>query len=123
MELVARVRALGGARKAHRSRIVEVSDLVMDIYRPPRNSRGPRRGPDAPRDALLETLALAEGRVLTREVLQETVWVDEEVYPNTVDVCIGHLRRKMDQGHSAKLIRTVHGVGYRLEAPDQSENL
>ena len=120
-ELLARVRALLRRDKVHRSRIVAVSDLIMDTTA----RRVTRAGRDitlTPREyALLETLALAEGRVLTREVLQETVWVDEEVYPNTVDVCIGHLRRKMDQGYDNKLIRTIHGVGYRLDAPDRVE--
>ena len=118
-ELLARVRALLRRDKVHRSRIVEVGDLILDTTA----RRVTRAGRDialSPREyALLETLALAEGRVLTREVLQETVWVDEEVYPNTVDVYIGHLRRKMDQGHAARLIRTIHGVGYRLESPDR----
>ena len=117
-ELLARVRALLRRDKVHRSRIVTVGDLVMDTTA----RRVTRAGRDvalSPREyALLETLALAEGRVLTREIIQETVWVDEDVFPNTVDAYIGHLRRKMDQGYSAKLIQTIHGVGYRIEAPN-----
>ncbi len=116
-ELLARVRALLRRDKVHRGRVVQVGDLIMDTTA----RRVTRAGRDialSPREyALLETLALAEGRVLTREALQDTVWGDEEVYVNTVDAYIGHLRRKMDQGFGAKLIHTVHGVGYRMEAP------
>jgi DNA-binding response OmpR family regulator len=121
-ELLARVRALLRRDKVHRSRMVEVGDLIMDTTAR-RVTRAGREIALSPREySLLETLAIAEGRVLTREVLQETVWIDEEVYPNTVDVCIGHLRRKMDQGYVARLIQTVHGVGYRLKAPDREQN-
>ena len=118
-ELLARVRALLRRDKVHRARVVEVGDLVMDTTARRVTSAG-REIALSPREyALLETLALAEGRVLTREVLQDIVWTDEEVYANTIDAYIGHLRRKMDQGYPAKLIQTIHGVGYRLEAPQQ----
>jgi DNA-binding response OmpR family regulator len=116
-ELLARVRAMLRRDKVHRARIVEVGDLVMDTTAR-RVTRAGREIVLSPREyALLEALALAEGRVLTREALQDSVWSDEMVYPNTVDAYIGHLRRKMDRGFPAKLIRTVHGVGYRLDAP------
>ena len=120
-ELLARVRALLRRDKVHRKRTIEIGDLCIDTAAH-RVSRGGRQIALTPREyMLLETLALAEGRVLTREVLQEIVWCDEEVFPNTVDVCIGHLRRKMDQNYPAKLIRTVHGLGYCLEAERAEE--
>jgi DNA-binding response OmpR family regulator len=120
-ELLARVRALLRRDKVHRKRVIEIGDLCIDTTAH-RVSRAGRQIALSPREyALLETLAMAEGRVLTREALQETVWSDEDVYPNTVDVCIGHLRRKMDQGYAAKLIRTVHGIGYCLEAEPEEE--
>ena len=115
-ELLARVRALLRRDKVHRKRLIEIADLCIDTT----GRRVTRAGRDislSPREySLLETLALTEGRTMTREALQEIVWTDEEVFPNTVDVCIGHLRRKMDQGYARKLIRTIHGIGYRLEA-------
>jgi two-component system copper resistance phosphate regulon response regulator CusR len=115
-ELQARIRAQLRRDKVHRSSRVEIADLVLDT-----SARSVARGGKSillsPREfALLEALAIAEGRVLTREVLQDTVWAGEEVYPNTVDVCVGHLRRKMDAGYPVKLVRTVHGVGYCLQA-------
>lgn len=122
-ELLARVRALLRRDKVHRKRVIEIGDLCIDTTAR-RVSRAGRDIALSPREyALLETLAMAEGRVLTREVLQETVWGEEEVYPNTVDAYIGHVRRKMDQGYASKLIRTVHGVGYRLEAEAGEERV
>jgi DNA-binding response OmpR family regulator len=50
-------------------------------------------------------------------VIVEAVWgFDDEVNDNTVDVFIRLLRRKIDDGHEEKLIRTVRGVGYSLRA-------
>lgn len=121
-ELLARVRALLRRDKVHRKRLIEINDLCIDTTAR-RVERAGREIALSPREyALLETLAMAEGRVLTRDVLQETVWGHEEVYPNTVDVCIGHLRRKMEPGIGTKLIHTVHGVGYRLQSPRVEES-
>jgi two-component system copper resistance phosphate regulon response regulator CusR len=65
---------------------------------------------------LLEALAAHESQVLTREVIQERVWMDEESYSNTVDVYIALLRKKVDAAHQVKLIQTIRGWGYTLRA-------
>lgn len=116
-ELLARVRALLRRDRVHKSAVIQVADLEVDTGR-----RVARRGGVevslTPREfALLEALAGHEGQVLTREVIQERVWLDEDSYSNTVDVYVGLLRRKIDVGQAVKLIQTVHGVGYVLRAP------
>lgn len=116
-ELVARVRALLRRDRVHKAAVIQVADLEVDTAK-----RLARRGGVeislTPREfALLEALAGHEGQVLTREVIQERVWLDEDSYSNTVDVYVGLLRRKIDAGHAVKLIQTVHGVGYVLRAP------
>ena len=63
-------------------------------------------------------LAANEGRVLTREAIQERVWMAENSFSNTVDVYIRMLRKKIDAGHPIKMIQTVHGVGYTLRLPE-----
>ena len=113
-ELLARVRALLRRDKVHRRTEICIADLTIDT-----TSRTVRRDGKVialtPREyAVLEVLAREEGRTITREMLQNSVWAGEEVFPNTVDVCIGHLRRKMDRGFLVKLVRTIHGVGYCL---------
>jgi DNA-binding response OmpR family regulator len=42
----------------------------------------------------------------------------EDAFSNTVDVYVGSLRKKIDAGHDLKLIRTVHGVGYKLSTEE-----
>ena len=66
-------------------------------------------------------LAARESQVLTREAIQERVWMNEHASSNTVDVYIGMLRKKIDAGHDVKLIHTVHGVGYTLRGPSAGD--
>jgi two-component system copper resistance phosphate regulon response regulator CusR len=49
-------------------------------------------------------------------MIVEKIWDQSfEGLTNIVDVYIGHLRRKIDEGHEHKLIRTVRGLGYMLD--------
>jgi DNA-binding response OmpR family regulator len=121
-ELLARVQALLRRDKIHRTRIIRIADLEIDT--------GQRRVTRAGREItltqreylLLEALASREGQVLTREIVQERVWMDDESYSNVVDVYIGLLRKKIDVEHEVKLIQTVRGMGYTLRGPDFGEN-
>ncbi len=113
-ELLARVRALLRRDKIHKRRVIHISDLVIDT-----GNRSVKRGsktiPLSPREyTLLEALATREGQTLTRELILDRVWLDEDSYSNTVDVYIGTLRKKIDANHDEKLIHTVHGQGYVL---------
>jgi len=121
-ELLARVRALLRRDKIHKSRIIRVADLEIDCAQ----RRVRRAGVDIPLSHreydLLEALASHDGNVLTREMIQERVWMNEEAIPNTVNVYVGLLRKKVDAGHAVKLIQTVHGVGYSLHCA-QTEHL
>jgi two-component system, OmpR family, copper resistance phosphate regulon response regulator CusR len=116
-ELLARVRALLRRERLHQARVIRIADLTID----PDGGRVWRGGQEVrltPREfSLLEALAVNEGRVLTRELIQERVWQDEAGYANTVTVHLNALRRKIDADHPVKLIHTVHGLGYTLRRP------
>lgn len=65
---------------------------------------------------ILETLGEAEGKVFTRDQLlkRKTLWGDERVvFDRTIDVHIKNLREKL--GSAGKMIKTVRGIGYKLE--------
>jgi two-component system copper resistance phosphate regulon response regulator CusR len=65
--------------------------------------------------ALLEYLATQPGRVFSRTMIVEHVWDQSfEGLNNIVDVYVRHLREKLDDTHSTKLIRTIRGIGYSL---------
>ena len=69
--------------------------------------------------SLLLLLAENRGRVMTREDIRKALWGRRQLYSwsRTIDVHIRHLRQKLetDPDHPT-LIRTVIGVGYRLQA-------
>jgi DNA-binding response OmpR family regulator len=119
-ELLARVRALLRRDKLHKSRMIRIADLEIDTSAR-RVRRGGRDITLTPHEfSLLEALAANEGRTLTREVIQERVWGDEESYSNTVSFHIAVLRKKIDAEYAVKLIHTVHGVGYVLRGPEEA---
>jgi DNA-binding response OmpR family regulator len=114
-ELLARVRALLRRDKVHKTRVVTVDDLEVDTGIR-RVTRGGHEILLSPREyTLLEALVVREGVAVSREFIQENVWMDDESYSNTVDVCIGQLRKKVDSGQEVKLIQTVHGLGYMVK--------
>jgi two-component system response regulator MprA len=120
-ELLARLRALlrraPDAGSADES--LRFADLSLD-----RATREVTRGERAihltrTEFALLEMLLLHPRRVLTREQLLEEVWgYDFPTTANSLEVYVGYLRRKTEEGGEPRLVHTVRGVGYVLrESP------
>jgi DNA-binding response OmpR family regulator len=117
MELSARVRALlrRGARTP--DAILRVEDLELD-----RVERKVKRAGKAiqltPKEfSLLEYLMRNAGARVTRSQIIENVWnLSFDTMTNVVDVYINYLRKKVDAQADVKLINTIRGVGYRLEA-------
>jgi DNA-binding response OmpR family regulator len=117
-ELLARVRALLRRDKLHKTRVIRIADLEIDTTAS-RVTRGGREIALTPREyTLLEALAANQGRVLTREMIQDRVWMDDESFGTTVNVHVANLRKKVD-AEGPKLIHTVHGFGYTLRGPDE----
>ena len=119
-ELVARVNALVRRDRAFREHLIQVADLTIDrkartAIRAGRPLRLTRREYD-----LLVALAANEGRVLSRETIQERVWSMDEAFSNAVDVFVVTLRRKVDAPFGTKLIHTELGMGYVLRAPESN---
>jgi len=65
---------------------------------------------------LLEYMMRNHGKTLTRPMILEHIWdMNENLWANVVDVHIKHLRDKIDRPFGSKIIKTVHGVGYKLD--------
>ena len=65
---------------------------------------------------MLEYLLLNQGRVLSRDKIENHVWnYDFEGGSNVVDVYIRYLRKKIDAGFDKKLLHTIRGAGYVLK--------
>ena len=116
-ELLARCRALLRRRlQTLTSSRLSVADLSLDL-----DSKDVKRGHEKIQLRrkelfLLEYLMRNAGRVVTREMILDHAW-DSETEPvgNTVDVHIKYLRDHIDRPFAKKLIKTVHGLGYKLE--------
>ena len=120
-ELLARVRTLlrRGAMPTHHDRI-KIADLELDLPRR-RAIRGGRRINLTNKEfALLELLARRQGEVLPRSLIASQVWdMNFDSDTNVIDVAIRRLRAKIDDDFEPKLIQTVRGMGYTLDAPDE----
>lgn len=120
-ELYARLRALSRrSAVVPRSPVIRIADLRLDTV-----TRQVQRGSrtvqlTAKEFAILECLMREPGRVMTRTAIADHVWnYDTYHESNVVDVYIGNLRRKIDDGFDQKLIRTVRGAGYQISAGDE----
>jgi two-component system copper resistance phosphate regulon response regulator CusR len=116
-ELLVRIKALLRRPPVQRSHELRVADLEVDRLTRQVRRAGKRIELTSKEYALLEYLAANAGRVLSRTMIVEHVWDESfENLTNIVDVYVKHLRTKVDDPFSPKLIRTVRGVGYVLEA-------
>jgi two-component system copper resistance phosphate regulon response regulator CusR len=120
VELLARVKALLRRGQAGPERL-QVADLVLDSLKR-RVSRAGEVIELAPKEfSILEYMMRNRGRALSRTMIVEHVWDTEyDGLTNIVDVYIRHLRSKIDDRWPLKLIRTVRGIGYMLDAPQDT---
>lgn len=121
-ELLARVRSIlrraaEGTKSAIPLEKIQVADLEIDLLRH-RASRTRRRLDLTPREFdLLLLLARRPGEILSRDLIAQEVWdMHFDGGTNVVDVHVRRLRSKLDDPFPRKLIHTVRGVGYVLEA-------
>ena len=116
-ELLARVRSLLRRSLTPHPDIVRIADLEVDILRFKAIRQGKRLDLTPKEFALLSLLAQHTGEVLSRTLIAEQVWdMNFTSDTNVVDVAVRRLRRKVDDPFMPKLIQTVRGVGYVLEA-------
>ena len=115
-ELVARVTAV--LRRAGRltSPTVQVDDLVVDEAAATVTRGGRPVDLTATERRLLTYLVRNRGRTLSKTQILTQVWGYDSYDPNLVEAFISTLRRKLDAHGDARLIHTVRGIGYRLQA-------
>jgi two-component system copper resistance phosphate regulon response regulator CusR len=120
VELLARVRALLRRGQPAPERL-QVGDLALDCIRR-KVTRATEPIDLAPKEfGILEYMMRNKGRPLSRTMIVEHVWdMDYDGLTNIVDVYIRHLRSKIDDRFPLKLIQTVRGIGYMIEAPDKA---
>ncbi len=125
-ELVARVRALMRRAKVtdepQRDRLV-FGDLEIDVAGHKAFLGGEELDLTASEFKLLTTLSRYPGRVYSRmELVEKVLGYDFEGYERTIDSHVKNLRAKLDDDpRDPTFIYTVHGVGYRFEAPKSAD--
>jgi DNA-binding response OmpR family regulator len=116
-ELAARVRAAIRRGHGHKSTVLVIGDLEIDLARKAVRRGGRSIELSAREFSLLEYLAHREGQVVSRSEIWEHLYDQhDEATSNVVDVYIGYLRNKIDRGFETRLIHTRRGMGYVLTA-------
>ena len=121
-ELLARVRTLfRRGRNGTEPTTLGAADLELDLLRR-RVTRGGRRiDLTAKEFSLLELLLRRQGEVLPRSLIASQVWdMNFDSDTNVIEVAVRRLHAKVDDPFEPKLIRTVRGMGYVLEAPESA---
>jgi DNA-binding response OmpR family regulator len=119
-ELIARLRALIRRNHQVKDPVLRILDLEIDTA-----ARSVKRGGKTihltPREfALLEFLAFHRGKVVSRSMIWEHLYDEQdENTSNVVDVYIRYLRNKIDKGYDPALIMTRWGEGYLLRGEDE----
>src|SRR6516225_3101273 len=120
-ELSARLRALARRPKECLDDHLRAGDLVLQIHKYRLTKNGVEIDLLPLEFSLLEFFMRHPGRVFGADALLERVWpVNSEASPEAVRTCIKTLRKKIDTEGEPSLIKTVHGVGYKLEVPSKS---
>jgi two-component system copper resistance phosphate regulon response regulator CusR len=117
-ELLARVRSLlrRGLREVVPD-VLEVADLTLDILKRRATRNNIRINLTNKEFALLELLVRSQGEVLPRSHIASQVWdMNFDSDTNVIDVAVRRLRAKIDDPFQLKLIHTVRGMGYKLDA-------
>jgi len=118
-ELLARVRALLRRGPAVRTETIQLANLTIDTL----SRRACRAGRTieltGKEYALLDYLARHAEQVVGRAEIAEHVWDQNfDPFSNLIEVYIQRLRRKIDDGHSRKLLHTIRGGGYMLSSQE-----
>lgn len=116
-ELFARLRALSRRGEAPlKEDVLEMGNWLLDRTLRVLRREGEEVQLSAREFQLLDVLAQNKGRVLPREVLLDRVWgLGSEVTGNSLEAYIRLLRKKLDQPGDPPLIKTIRGIGYKVD--------
>ncbi|WP_373188255.1 heavy metal response regulator transcription factor [Halopseudomonas sp.] len=116
-ELLARVRSLLRRAPLRELEHYRLEDLEVDVMRRQVSRAGQRIVLTNKEFALLQLLISHAGDVMSRTRIASDVWnINFESDTNVVDVAIRRLRAKIDDPFQHKLVHTVRGMGYKLDA-------
>jgi DNA-binding response OmpR family regulator len=113
-ELLARIKARLRAKMPLASKL-QIADLELDPKKIEVRREGKLVTLTPQEFKLLEYLMSNKGMVLTRETILNRIWeYSPDIESRVVDVYVGYLRKKIDNGSKKKLIHSVRGFGYTI---------
>lgn len=120
-ELLARIRSLLRRNMPQQNQNqLSAADLVMDLPKRTVTRAGKRIDLTNKEFLLLEYFLRYQNEVLPRSLIASQVWdMNFDSDTNVIDVAIRRLRNKIDVNFEPKLIHTVRGMGYKLDAIDE----
>lgn len=114
-ELIAVIHVMARKSGDNHSNVYELADLRVDISAKQVTRGGKLIELTAKEYSLLEYMIRNKGMVLSREQIENNLWnYRYEGGSNVVNVYIGYLRKKVDDGFDKKLIHTVWVIGWVL---------
>ena len=120
-ELLARIRALTRRDSFQKSTTLVLGDLILDTLAHAAYRGGHVIELSTKEYSLLEFLMSHPNQILTRQLIAAHLWnYNEAPNSNVVDVYIRYLRKKIDDDHEDKYIRTIRGTGYQMVDPYKS---
>ncbi|MDP3709608.1 MAG: heavy metal response regulator transcription factor [Polaromonas sp.] len=116
-ELLARVQALLRRGHVQDLAVLQLGDLQLNLVKHRATRSGKRLDLSAQDFKFLALFLRRQGQVLSRTVVAEKIWdISFDCDSNVVDVAVRRLRKKIDDPFPVKLLHTVRGVGYIMEA-------
>lgn len=114
-ELIARIKAKLRHSESDKN-LLQVADLKLDSRSMIVERNSKKINLTKTEFDLLKYLMINQGKVLTRENILNRIWLySPDIESRVVDVYIGYLRRKIDNGHDIKLIQSIRGFGYTIK--------
>lgn len=119
-ELEVRIQALWRRTGGHTETLLAVCDLSLDTGTLVIKRDGQTIPLNPLRLRILELLMSRSPEVVTRRDIERHIWGEEQDDSDTLRTHMSAIRRAVDKPFAESLIRTVHGIGYRICAPDEA---
>ncbi len=116
-ELLARIKALLRRKQDYKEKTLKIKDLELNPWKRTVFRGDKEISLTGKEYALLEYLMRHKGQIVSKSMIIEHVWdMNYEGLSNVVNVYINHLRKKIEIDSKEKLIRTIKGYGYKIDA-------
>lgn len=115
-EFLARIKARLRRQDGGSESVLQVADLTLNSKTLEVTRAGKKIQLTPQEFKLLQYLMNNKGRILTREMILNRIWLySSDIETRVVDVYMGYLRKKIDTGFSKKLLHSVRGFGYVIK--------